>query len=286
MSAPEGAPPHASLLHRGIGRVELFDYAPDALSGLKEALPGLAAGGYRRRSLHAPMPRPERFTYSGVTCFFLHEEEEKRGLSFRVVRETLELAREWEAEYVVSHLTYGPADSRDPETARRLAREACRELARLSRSHGVPIHIEYAAYTPSFNDPEEFAAVVSEHPELGICVDVGHAFLGAQMHGRSYERDLKILSRHARSVHLWNTKGLDHNRRYGHTPLHPGQTPGEGWIDIAFSLEVLLRERPEAAIIFEYPARSVTAEIQEGYDWVEGMVRGMRKEEQPRRVMP
>lgn len=272
MNRQEEENPPAGLLHRGIGRVELFDYAPEALVGLKGSLAELAVAGYRRLSLHAPMPRPGDFRYSGIACFFLNEDEERRRISLRMIRQTLELAREWKADHVVSHLTYGPTDSTDSRRARTLAREACGELARLSRSYGIPIHIEYAAYTASFHEPRQFVSTIGEHPELGICIDVGHAFLGSKLRKRSYREDLEILATRVGSVHLWNTKGMEHNRRHGHTPLHPSQLPEEGWIDIESSLEIILAGNPAVPVIFEYPIHTVTREIREGYGWVEKMV--------------
>lgn len=272
MKLPKTTHPPARLLHRGIRRVEVFDYAQNDLGGLRSTLADLAADGYRSLSLHAPMPRPGHFPYSGIACFFLNEEAEKREISFRMIQQTLALAREWKAEYVVTHLTYGPADSKDPRTAQRLAHEACGKLAVLSRSYAIPIYIEYAAYSSSFHQPRQFVSVVGVHSELGVCVDVGHAFLGARLRRRSYEEDLEILSRHVRSVHLWNTKNMGHHQRYGHTPLHPSQSPREGWIDIRSSLEIILRRNPSAAVVFEYPARRVTPKIREGYDWVEKVI--------------
>ncbi len=258
----------ACLLHRGLGRVEFFDYPLDAMQALREHYSELAAKGRPGLSFHAPMPRPKDYRFSGITCFFLNERAEHREISFRAVEETLRHARDWSADYVVTHLTFGKADTANPETAVELAADACERLARMSRRYEIPINIEFAAYTRAFNDPRHFVQALSEHPELGICLDTGHAMLGARLHGRDYLDDIRILAPHTRSMHLWNTKdgsGI-------HTPLHPSQSPADGWIDVGETLRTVLTHNPRTSIIFEYPVTKVTPDIQAGYDWIGELV--------------
>lgn len=264
--------PAARLLHRGLGRVELFDLSASDMAALPVTLPALAAQGYERRSFHAPVTRPHDFPYAGETCFFLNEDPARRALSYRLLDRTLALAREWGAEHVVTHLTYGPTDTADENLAVRLAAEACARIAGLSRDRGVPVHIEFAAYTDTFHRPDQFLAALEPYPELGLCLDIGHAYLGAEARERDYFDDLATLAPHARSVHLWNTRGRVHNRAYGHTPLHPSQRAADGWIDVARSLAVILAASPSAGIVFEYPVETLTPRIQAGYDWVAGLL--------------
>ena len=268
---PERAP-EAGLLHRGLGRVEFFDYARRDLETLAAALEGLAGEGRPCFSFHAPIVRPPYFPFPGETCFFLNEDPAKRALSFRLLADTLGQAKRWRAEYVVTHLTYGPSDTPERPLAARLAREACDRMADLSSEVGLPIDVEFAAYSQAFDRPEDFLAVVSGHPELGICLDVGHAFLGAERGRRDFLGDLALLAPWARSMHLWNTKGDDHKRGFGHVPLHPSQTPAEGWIDIECVLDTVLERNPAVRIIYEYPVAAVTPEIQAGYDWIAALV--------------
>ncbi|HHT9152461.1 MAG TPA: sugar phosphate isomerase/epimerase family protein, partial [Candidatus Hypogeohydataceae bacterium YC40] len=60
--------------------------------------------------------------------------------------------------------------------------------------------------------------------------------------------------------------------KHGHLPLHPSQKPHEGWVDVEKVLEIVLSANKEVKIIFEYPAKEVTREVQEGFDWVRGIV--------------
>ncbi|MCC7120822.1 MAG: sugar phosphate isomerase/epimerase [Gammaproteobacteria bacterium] len=269
------------LLHRGLGGVELFDFPQQQTAPLRETLADLIRQGYTRLSFHAPMPRPAYFEHSGVSCYFLHEDAALRMLSLRVIEETLKHARAWHAAYVVTHLTFGKTDTTDRARAAELARAACLDLAALSARYEMPIDIEFAAYSSAFASPADFLTAMRDCPQLGICIDTGHAALGARLHERAYVDDIRVLAPHARSMHLWNTRGPDDPRHREHTPLHPTQRPAQGWIDIEETLRIVLTHNPRINIVFEYPVAEVTAEIRAGYDWVAGLVRRHTDDHQP-----
>ncbi len=262
----------ASILHKGLGRVEAFDYARERLGQLKGVLNNLSKEGTSSFSFHAPVPRPEYFPFPGVTSFLLNENPANRQLSFRLMEDTLKQAREWNAEYVVCHLTYRPTDTQDEGKATRLAEEACCRLAEMSRSCGVPVHVEFAPYSSAFHKPSQFIEMMETYPELGICVDMGHTFLGTKQWDRDYLGDIEALAPYARSMHLWNAKNYEHYKIHGHIPLHPSQRPQEGWVDVEKVLEIVLSINSGVKIIFEYPVKEVTREVQEGFDWVRGIV--------------
>ena len=150
----------ASYLHRGLKHVEFFDYPLNDMAELKKTYEEMAVKGHKGLSFHAPMPRPVYFPFSGVTCFFLNEEPERRDLSLQLIEDTLQHARDWGADYVVTHLTYGKTDTTDPIKAKQLARDTCERFAALSSEYQVPINIEFAAYTQAFNEPEQFIELV------------------------------------------------------------------------------------------------------------------------------
>lgn len=270
--------PPESLLHRGLGHVEFFDLAPRQLEDLRPLLDVFSREGRESFSFHAPAARPEEFPYPGVTCFFLCEDEDRRELSFRLLAHTLEAARRWNAAYVVSHLTFGKTDTGDSRLAERLAADACRRMAEMSAAAGVPVDIEFASYSDGFHRPEQFLETVSRHSELGVCIDIGHAMLGALVRGRDYLEDIAVLAPGARSMHLWNTTGPEHTKAHHHTPLHPSQKVDEGWLDVERIMETVLERNPDIHIVFEYPIAEVTPEIQEGYDWVAGIMERLRRE--------
>ena len=275
MSAP--APgiarhPEARLIHRGLGRAEFFDLAPEQFAALDKIAAALRGEGRTRFSFHAPVVRPDFFPFDGIQCFFLCEDDARREDSFRLLAHTLDAARAFGAEYAVCHLTYGRTDTRDPKTAARLAAAAGARFAALSRATGVPLDVEFAGYTDSFHDPASFLDAVGPHAELGVCVDIGHTFLSAKQRGRDYLADIATLAPRARSMHLWNTTGPECHARHHHVPLHPSQRPADGWIDVPAAVGAVLDRNPAVRLVFEYPVEAVTPEIQAGYDWIADLV--------------
>ena len=258
----------ACYLHRGIDCIELFDYPLTAMAELRELYTELKRNGYGKLGFHSPMPRTRAFMDDGVACFYLHDDASQRGLSFDLLEHTLQHARQWQADYAVTHLTYGRTDTTDPGQAERLAAAACRRFAELSRYYEIPINVEFAAYTRTFNQPGQFIEAIARHDELALCIDTGHTRLGANLNGRDYFADIKTMAPYTRSMHLWNTMGNGSE----HIPLHPAQDPVSGWIDIEQTLQLVLAENPAVTIIFEYPVAEVTRDIQAGYDWIKQIV--------------
>jgi len=266
------------LLHRGLNHVEFYDLPVEEVEDMSGLIDDFAREGRDSFSLHAPVGRGGDFPWKGVTCFYLCEDADRRALSFRMLGRAIDAAQRWGATHVVTHLTYGVHDSTNTKTAERLAREACVKLAKMSRDAGVPVDIEFAAYTDTFHEPRQFLDAISDHPELGICVDVGHAGLGAMLRRRSFLDDVRALGARARSLHLWDTLGAEHTKVHHHTPLHPSQRPAGGWLDIEDAVRAVLEQAPDCFIVFEYPVKEVTAEIQEGYDWIAEIARPYREE--------
>lgn len=274
----------ASLVHRGLGCVEFFDLGAEALSALPLTIRAMAAEGRPRFSFHSPLFRSADDPGSGVTCFFLSQDDAQRERSFRLLGTTLASARFHGAAYVVCHLTFAPSDTRDPRLAEALARTSCARMAELSLAYGIPIDVEFAAYSDAFHDAEVFADMVDTHPELGVCIDLGHVHLGARLRGRDEFDDVAALAPGARSMHLWNTRGEGAGR---HVPLHPSQDPAEGWIDVERALALALAHNPDLNIVFEYPVTRVSARIQAGYDWIAATVERLAPaRSQPRRISP
>ena len=263
--------PAESLVHRGRGHVEFFDLSEAELRGLDALLEPLAAEGCERFSFHAPIVRPFDFPHRAVACFFLCEDAALRERSFELLAESLAEARRWGASHVVTHLTYGPGDCRDPLRATALARTACERMGEMSAAEGVRLDVEFAAYSDGFHCAETFVDVVAA-AGLGVCLDVGHVYLGARRRGREYLADVALLAPLARSLHLWNTRGrAGEGGGNGHVPLHPSQHPREGWIDLEAVFRLLADRMGRIDLVFEYPVSCVTPEIAEGYAWAVGL---------------
>ncbi|MFQ5862380.1 MAG: sugar phosphate isomerase/epimerase family protein [Candidatus Brocadiales bacterium] len=261
----------AGAIHHGQGRYEVFDHPQEGLDRLKTFLDEQKLPF----SFHAPLFRPHYFPYSGVTSFFINDDDEKRRLSFELIEQSAWEAREWGAEYMVCHLTWRE-DTKEEGKAWRLAYQGTEWLSELADSTGVPIHIEFAGYAGAFYKPEHLVEVISKYPNLGICIDTGHAFICSQLWGRNYLNDVETMAPYARSMHLWNTKGLEHWKKSGHVPLHPSQSPGEGWVDIVKTLEVVIGRNKDLRLIHEYRVGGMDDGIKEGFDWIRETVERFR----------
>ena len=80
---------------------------------------------------------------------------------------------------------------------------------------------------------------------------------------------------HTKSIHVWNTKGLDHCKEHNHVPVHPSQKTKDGWVDIKKTLEIILSHNKDCDIIFEYNHTyydNIPGEVKEGMEWVREIV--------------
>lgn len=261
-------PPPANAIHEGLGRVELYDFAPDRFTALRARL----AASPDPFSLHSPLLRPAGSDRSPVAVFFLCEDSAKCDESLALAEATLGHAAALRAQYVVFHLNW-VEDSESERTAERLACEAAERLSALSEQHGVPVHLECGGYSGGFHRARQFAALAREFPELGLCLDIGHLWLIARQRERDFFRDLETLAPYTRSMHLWSARDLPTYLRHHHLPLHPERKPSEGWVDVPRALDIVLAARPGCPLIYEYRWEpKEDARVREGMAWVEGLV--------------
>lgn len=255
--------PAASAIHRGLGRFEVFDMAP-------ERLPALAVHALCSPwpfSVHTPLSRPAPARNPSAVFFLADSPERERG--FAEMDRTLREAAALHAEYVVTHLNW-TEDVPEEARAEALAHDAGARLTALSRAHGIAVHLECGGYSGGFHRAEQFARLARTFPELGLCLDVGHLWLIAQARDRSAYREIEILAPHARSLHLWAARDLETYRRGGHLPLSPARSGADGWLDLERAVTPILGARPDCAAIFEFtwdPGED--AQVTEGLRWAE-----------------
>jgi sugar phosphate isomerase/epimerase len=191
-----------------------------------------------------------------------------------MLHQTVQVAAEWGALYVVVHFGGLHSDGLPRQAVLDLADRAAVQLNAWARELGVPFHIEYAAYNPSFATPEDLAELVACYSHLDVCLDIGHARVGAEMLGVDEWDVVQTLAPHTRSMHLWTTRGRADVRRYHHVPVHPTLTAVDGWIDIPRFLETVLSQQPDCAVVFE-PDSLYNADLSwraQGVDWVRQLV--------------
>ncbi|GJQ59960.1 MAG: hypothetical protein D8M57_14210 [Candidatus Scalindua sp. AMX11] len=256
----------ASLLHTGLDRYEVFDFQGDRLGELNTFLKT------KRRpfSFHVPFFRPSYFPHTGVSTFFLNDAKKMRELSFRIMNSTLYFAKGWEADFTVTHLVWKD-DSKNRRKVMNFVSDTKARFSEISDSYNIPINVEFGGYSGYFHEPVQFVEFVSDNPMLGICLDIGHTFLISKTRNRNFFKDIESLAPQTKSIHVWNTKGLDHCKKHNHVPVHPSQKTGDGWIDIKKTLEIILDCNKECDIVFEYNHTyfdKIPQKVQEGMDWV------------------
>jgi sugar phosphate isomerase/epimerase len=252
---------------------ETFDFGPADLDDLKLRLRGFPAF-----SVHAPLPTPPDYPGRPVTSFLLDPDPAKRQASQDILRQTLALAGDWGALYVVVHLAGLHSDGLSAHEVSALAEDATARLDGWAATHKIPVHLEYAAYNSSFASPEQLIGLVSTYPHLHVCLDVGHLRIAAEMLDIDEWHAAELLAPHTCSMHLWTARGRDDVRRYHHVPVHPSLRPEDGWIDIPGMLRLVLEHNPQCAVVFE-PQRLYNPDAEwqaEGVAWVEEIVAGCR----------
>lgn len=248
---------------------ETFDFAPADLDGLRERLRDCS--GF---SVHAPLPTGPDYPGSAATSFLLDPDPVKRKASLLMLRRTMQVAAEWGALYVVVHFGGLHSDGLSRAEVLGLADQTAAQLDTWAEEHGMPLHLEYAAYNPSFATPEDLVALASRYPYLDVCLDIGHVRVGAEMLDVDEWDVVQTLAPHTRSMHLWTTRGREDVRIYHHVPVHPTLTPADGWIDIPRLLNTVLAIQPDCAIVFEPDLHynSDPAWQAQGVDWVRSLV--------------
>lgn len=269
MSGREQGREYERTLNPALHGCETFDFGPADLPALHRRL--MAYPGF---SVHAPLPTPPDYPGSPVTSFLLDPEPWKRRACLRMLRRTVELAGAWGAQYAVVHFGGVHSDDLSPTEVRELADVAAAQMNAWAEASQLPVHIEYAAYNPSFATTGDLIDLVSRYPYLYVCVDVGHLRIGGEMLGVDEWQMARDLAPYTRSLHLWTTRGREDVRRFHHVPVHPSLTPQQGWIDIPGMLDLFLSNAPECAVVFEPHAAYNPDPVwrAEGMDWVRQIV--------------
>jgi sugar phosphate isomerase/epimerase len=260
--------------NRALDGCQVFDYGVADLRGLRSRLYSVPSF-----SIHAPVPTPASYPGPASTSFLLDPDPSKRQATLDMLRRTVNVAAQWGAQYVVIHFGGLHSDGLSKAEILELAHDAAAQLDVLGREQGMPLHIEYAAYNPGFSLPQELVELVSGYEGLDVCLDVGHARVGAMMLGLDEWEVFETLARYTRSVHLWTLRGREDVRRYRHTPVHPTLTPAGGWLDVPRVLDLVLRHDPACDLVFEIDSiyEPDPGWQAEGEEWIRGLIAPYRE---------
>jgi sugar phosphate isomerase/epimerase len=155
-----------------------------------------------------------------------------REASRHELRQSVLVAAELGARKVVLHPSFVGGLGRNVlDLVRRYALESLDAVARLAEESGCRICLEnlFDRLTP-FSAVDDFAAVLERWPQMGMTLDVGHAF----MDGHGMDRILAFIDRFGERighVHISD----NHGQRDDHLPV------GDGGIDFEALISALMR---------------------------------------------
>ena len=237
---------HECALNPALHGCETFDFGPAHLPDLADRLQA-----YPAFSVHAPLPTPLDYPGTPATSFLLDPDPAKRQASLDMLEETIDLAAAWQARYVVVHFAGLHSDGLSRQQVLMLADRTAAQLDAWAVKNAIALHLEYAAYNPSWATPQDMIDLVRRYPGLHICMDVGHIRVSAEMLGIDEWQIARALAPYTRSMHLWTSRDRADVRRYHHVPVHPSLTPFDGWIDVSGMIELVCSAQPDCAIVFE-----------------------------------
>jgi len=262
------------VLANDLRRGELYNYKLPDVPLLKD----MASRYDLVTSIHTPLVRPEWYPDPPTWTFLCDVDEELRQLNLLMVEQTMEMAEDFGAEYVVVHFP-SPISPKAAgvslEKQRHIAWDSANRLAELSQRHKLPVHVEGFGPSPFYNT-EFLTEVLGQLSVLRYCFDTGHTFIAAQRDGFDYYEFGRAMAPYLGSIHLWNTRGLDDYVNYRHIPVHPAQRAEDGWVDVECILFALRSVNPVCPVVFEsshwYPEALGDFDYRDGVTWVKELV--------------
>jgi len=228
-------------------------------------------------SIHTPLIRLDWYPQPPTWSFLCDVDSDRRDLTMKMITLTMEHAAEYGAEYMVAHFP-SPASDASGESEEKLeaiAWKSVERLAELSMKKNVPVHIEGVGQSSLIN-AEFLSTVLREFDNLRYCFDTAHANLATQYNNSDlYELEAELLP-YLGSAHIWNTRNRDDYLTFRHIPVHPSQSPDDGWVDIERFMGMLGPVKNSLPIIFEserfYPSELGEHDYKEGVEWVKEML--------------
>lgn len=261
------------ILENDLRRGEFYHFPSYELPALKKSIYDhkLAA------SIHAPLVRPEWYPEPPTWSFLCDVDKNNRNLTLRMIQETLAMAGDLGAEYVVVHFPCPTtaAAGESPSKLEAIAWSSADRLAEFSAKHNLAIHVE--GFSPSpFLTPEFLSQILGQFPPLRYCFDAGHMNIAAHRIGFDLYDFARQMVPYLGSIHLWNNRSFEDYEAFRHIPVHPSQKPEEGWVDIKKLLEALTGDQSRCPIIFEsghyYPIALGDHDYRDGVRWVKELL--------------
>ncbi|MEU8587411.1 sugar phosphate isomerase/epimerase family protein [Streptomyces sp. NPDC048664] len=222
--------------------VEFYNYPRSMLA----AIEAFCARHGIRAALHTPVPYDEpgplrRFAPTGP-------DRDEAAAALRMTEATVRCAADLGAVHVVVHFPspYPPYPVAGFDT---WCRDFLDAACALAREHGVRVLVENLSAHPLLRTAAHYRDALAGRPELGLCLDVGHAhLLGPEQGPLAYAR---ALGPAIRSMHLYDTTAARYPE-HGHEPVRAGRSAAEGYLATAEVLPALLDLTGAGVVVLEH----------------------------------
>lgn len=186
-------------------------------------------------SIHLPVHIEKWYPYDLFSAFFIHEDKNKRELSFKLLKLNLEKLKYCNPDYLVLHFPGISEKSMDFQGFSKILNESLARVDNLAKDYGVKIYLEYFGSNKNFCDYNEWISIIEKYENLGILTDTGHLYFASITCGFNFMEALRTLAPNSNAFHLWTTKGdkayceCECYKKYHHIGPHIKQDKENGW---------------------------------------------------------
>lgn len=235
-------------------------------------------------SYHAPVfhQADPKLTY------YLNSNFRLREATFEILEINLRMAKSLPTEHLIVHFTSSsmPEENITDSEIKYLAKRSAKRINMLSKEYDLPIYLEYTSNNHRFVLPDDFIEVVKDYKNLGLSIDLGHLDLVCKKYKLDYFTELEKLLPYTKVIYAWNIPPVGSIDHQGFIPVHPSQSPEDGWLDIERTLNLALSYDEDMYIIFEpnfdYRGREY---FEEGVAWVKELVNDFKTKKNSQKIL-
>jgi sugar phosphate isomerase/epimerase len=220
---------------------------------IKELSAWFKTEGVELHSMHSPIYMSNDFKSGGAPLNIVDADKPRRIDAMDEIKRAVEVAEYMPFRFLIQHI--GKTDEYDDPRKFEWAMSGIEHLRAFCRQLGVTLLVEN---TPNdLATPEKLKELLKtlHYPDLGVCLDTGHAHMMSSVH-----QAFAVLEPYIRSTHVHDNKG----DRDAHL------WPGEGTIDWNETMQAL-RSAPQV------PALLMEIEGEEGMDVAGKMAEAYKK---------
>jgi hypothetical protein len=207
-----------SIINMGMDRVELcLGRVADKDARMAEILKELVTLGSSSMNytIHHPIFMYDYYKHDYLDSFFLHEDAEKREISFRLLEDNLrdirgtleERCLDNEPDYLVIHFPgVFPKAYMERGAFEGILEEGLSRISEMAVRYNVRIAFEYFGSNIMFWEPEEWIRRICSKDMLSLLTDSGHLYFASVMREFDFMAEFRRLGEKSSGFHLWTCK--------------------------------------------------------------------------------